>query len=224
MTSKTAVVSQREVGEHTKSFHRALEGALRQDPDVIAVGELRDRETTRMALSASETGHLVLATMNAPSAARAVERVLDMFPPGEQPQVRATLAGGLRLIVSQRLVKLASGQGRTAALEILPGCVPVWNLIREEKTHQLGGLMQRGRSLGMVQLEDSIVTLMESETIDLEEGKQLLASLGSRAEAPSPAAAPPRSPPSAEEPEDEDGALGALWQKAGAIFGRKGGS
>lgn len=101
--SKKSVVSQREVGEHAKSFDRALTGALRQDPDVIVVGELRDVTTVRMALAASETGHLVLGTMNTPSAKSAIDRLIDLFPPGDQPQVRATLAGGLRMVTSQRL-------------------------------------------------------------------------------------------------------------------------
>ena len=108
------MISQREVGTHTKTFAAALKGSLREDPDVIVVGELRDTETVRMALSASETGHLVISTMNTPSAAKTIERLIDLFPPGDQPQVRMTLAGGLRLIVSQRLVPTRRSQGRGA--------------------------------------------------------------------------------------------------------------
>src|SRR4029079_178787 len=102
---KKAMMSQREVGTNTRSFQAALKGSLREDPDVIVVGELRDTETVRMALAASETGHLVLTTMNTPSAAKPIDRLIDLFPPGDQPQVRMALAGGLRLVLSQRLVR-----------------------------------------------------------------------------------------------------------------------
>jgi twitching motility protein PilT len=156
-----AVISQREVGTHTKTFGAALKGALREDPDVIVVGELRDTETVRMALSASETGHLVISTMNTPSAAKAIERLIDLFPPSDQPQVRMTLAGGLRLIISQRLVPSADRKQLYAAAEVLPGSTPLWNLIRDNRTFQIASLQQRGKSLGIIRLDDSLAELVK---------------------------------------------------------------
>src|SRR5262249_37986335 len=150
---KRAMMSQREVGTHTKSFFSALKGSLREDPDVIVVGELRDTETVRMALSASETGHLVIGTMNTPSAAKTIDRLIDLFPPSDQAQVRMTLAGGLRLIVSQRLVPNAERTGLVAAAEILPGSISLWSLIRDNKTYQIPSLQQRGKALGIVRLD-----------------------------------------------------------------------
>src|SRR4029079_3334814 len=117
---KKAMMSQREVGTNTRSFQAALKGSLREDPDVIVVGELRDTETVRMALSAAETGHLVMGTMNTPSAAKTIDRLIDLFPPADQQQVRMTLAGALRLIVSQRLVPSVDHTRLVAAAEILP--------------------------------------------------------------------------------------------------------
>src|SRR3954464_758496 len=128
------MISQREVGTHTRSFQTALKASLREDPDVIVVGELRDTETVRMALSASETGHLVIGTMNTPSAAKTIDRLIDLFPPADQQQVRVSLAGGLRLIVSQRLLPNASKTSMVAAAEVLPGSIALWNLIRDNKT------------------------------------------------------------------------------------------
>lgn len=157
---KRAMMSQREVGTHTKSFQRALKGALREDPDVIVVGELRDTETVSMAVAASETGHLVVGTMNTPSAAKTIDRLIDMFPPGDQAQVRRTLAGGLKLIVGQRLVPSVDRKRVHAAAELLTGTVPLWNLIREEKTFQIPSLQQRGKSLGIIRLDDSLAGLV----------------------------------------------------------------
>ncbi len=163
-----AVVSQREVGTHTKSFHAALKGSLREDPDIIVIGELRDRETVEMALSAAETGHLVIATMSTPSAARTIDRIIDMFPPDDQAQVRATLAGALKLVISQRLLPKADGSGLVAAIELITGSLPLWTLIRDSKLYQLPSLMQRGHSWGMIRLEESINELLAKGSVTLE--------------------------------------------------------
>ena len=168
---KKALMSQREVGTHTASFATALKGSLREDPDVIVVGELRDVETVRMAVAASEAGHLVLGTMNTPSAARTIDRLIDLFPPGDQPQVRLTLAAGLRLIVSQRLVPAKDGQGMHAAFEVLPGSVPLAALIRDNKTFQIPSLQQRGKGLGIVRLDESLAKLVADDRVSIEAAK-----------------------------------------------------
>ena len=159
---KRAMISQREVGSHTRSFAAALKASLREDPDVIVVGELRDTETVRMALAASETGHLVLGTMNTPSAAKTIDRLIDLFPPGDQPQVRMTLAGGLHLVVGQRLLPAADGRGMVAAVELLPGSIALWNLIRDNKTFQIPSLQQRGKGFGILRLDESLADLVRA--------------------------------------------------------------
>ena len=164
---KRAVVSQREVGVHTKTFYTALKGALREDPDIIAIGELRDRETVEMALTASETGHIVLATMSTPNGASTIERLIDMFAPEDQSQVRATLAGALKLIIAQRLVPSLDGQRLVPAAELITGNVPLWTLIRDNKLYQLPSLLQRGRAYGMIRVEDSLNEWLERGVIDL---------------------------------------------------------
>ncbi len=166
-----ALMSQREVGTHTRSFASALKGSLREDPDVIVVGELRDTETVRMALAASETGHLLISTMNTPSAAKTIDRLIDLFPPADQAQVRLTLASSLRLIVSQRLLPAADGQGVVAAAEVLPGSVALGNLIRDNKTFQIPSLQQRGKSLGIIRFDDSLVELVKAGKTTLEIAK-----------------------------------------------------
>lgn len=191
---KKAVMSQRQVGRDTKSFHSALKGALREDPDVIVLGELRDRETVEMALSAAETGHLVIATMNTPSGAKTIGRLIDLFPPDDQAQVRATLAGTLMIVAAQRLVPRADGSEMVAAVELITGGVPLWSLIRDNKLVQLPGLMQRGKRMGMIRLEDSLRTLLEQGVIDqttfdyyvrLESGPQAQTESPARPAAPS---------------------------------------
>lgn len=159
-----AMMSQREVGTHTKSFANALKASLREDPDIIVVGELRDTETVQMALSASETGHLVLGTMNTPSAAKTIDRLIDLFPPADQGQVRMTLAVGLRLIVSQRLIPTTDGKVVVAA-ELLPGSIALGTLIRDNKTFQIPSLQQRGKAFGIIRLEDSLVDLVKAGRI-----------------------------------------------------------
>jgi len=165
---KNAVISQREVGTHTKTFASALKGSLREDPDVIVVGELRDTETVRMAISASETGHLVIATMNTPNAAKTIDRLIDLFPPADQAQVRMSLSTGLRLIISQRLVPSTDEKSLHVACELLPGSVALGNLIRDEKTYQIPSLQQRGKSMGIVRLDDSLLELIRLGRTTLE--------------------------------------------------------
>ncbi|HEY4180161.1 MAG TPA: PilT/PilU family type 4a pilus ATPase [Kofleriaceae bacterium] len=164
---KAAVVSQREVGPHTKSFAAALKGSLREDPDVIVIGELRDKETVEIALTAAETGHLVLATMSTPNAAKTIDRLVGMFPPEDQQQVRSSIAGALRAIVSQRLVPTIAG-GVTAAIELVTGVIPLAAMIRDDKLFQLPSLLQRGRSFGMIRLDESLMELVRSGRISTE--------------------------------------------------------
>ncbi|MCY1040128.1 PilT/PilU family type 4a pilus ATPase [Corallococcus sp. bb12-1] len=165
---KRALISQREVGSNTRTFASALKGSLREDPDVIVVGELRDTETVRMALAASETGHLLISTMNTPSAAKTIDRLIDLFPPADQGQVRLSLSSGLRLIVSQRLMPSADGKRMVAAAEVLPGSMALGNLIRDNKTFQIPSLQQRGKSLGIIRFEDSLADLAKSGRATLE--------------------------------------------------------
>ncbi|WP_415835418.1 type IV pilus twitching motility protein PilT, partial [Corallococcus soli] len=165
---KRALISQREVGSNTRTFASALKGSLREDPDVIVVGELRDTETVRMALAASETGHLLISTMNTPSAAKTIDRLIDLFPPADQGQVRLSLSSGLRLIVSQRLMPSADGKRMVAAAEVLTGSVALGNLIRDNKTFQIPSLQQRGKSLGIIRFEDSLAELARSGKATLE--------------------------------------------------------
>jgi twitching motility protein PilT len=157
-----AVISQREVGRHTLSFAAALKASLREDPDVIVIGELRDRETVEIALTAAETGHLVLATMSTPSAAKTIDRLVDMFPPDDQSQVRASLGAALKAIVAQRLLPNAQGTGVVAAVELLVGMLALSNMIRDNKLYQLPNLMQRGKAFGMIRLDDSLLELVRA--------------------------------------------------------------
>jgi len=159
---------------------------------VIAIGELRDRETVEMALSAAETGHLVLATMSTPSGAKTIDRVIDMFPPDDQSQVRATLSGALKLVISQRLLRRADNRGLIAAYEMITGNIPLWTLIRDNKLFQLPSLLQRGRNYGMIRLEDSLRELLTQGIITEDEAR--LYAEDPRALAPPPVAeaAPPK--------------------------------
>ena len=166
---KRCSVNQRQVGPHTASFARALRAALREDPDIIAIGELRDLETISLALTAAETGHLVLATLHTNNAIRTVNRLLGAFPPEQQNQIRTMVSESLRAIVSQRLIPRADGKGRALALEILVVNKAVGNLIRENKTFQIRSSMQTGQSLGMVLLDDSLRELVKSGIITREE-------------------------------------------------------
>jgi twitching motility protein PilT len=163
--SKRCVVNQRQVVRHTGSFASALRAALREDPDVIAIGELRDLETISLAITAAETGHLVLGTLHTNDAARTINRILDAYPPEQQSQIRAMISESLRAIVSQRLIPTVDGSRRVPALEILLSSIAVANLIREERVYQLRSVMQMGRTSGMCLMDDSLLDLVKSGTI-----------------------------------------------------------
>jgi twitching motility protein PilT len=168
--SLSCVVNQRQVGNHTQSFSRALRAALREDPDVIAIGELRDLETISLAITAAETGHLVLATLHTSSAIRTINRILGVFPPNQQEQIRTMLSESLRAVISQRLVARADETGRVPALEILIATKAVGNLIRENKTFQLKSVLQTGSTHGMFLLDASLTELVKTGVITKEEG------------------------------------------------------
>lgn len=163
--SDKAVVNHREIGLHTRSFAAALRGALREDPDIILVGEMRDLETIALALEASATGHLVFATLHTSSAAKTVDRIVEVFPENQQQQVRNTLADGIRAVLSQTLFKRKDRRGRVAAVEVMIGTPAVRNLIREAKTYQIPGMLQTGKKYGMQTLDDSIMALLEKRII-----------------------------------------------------------
>lgn len=162
---KKSIVNQREVGHDTHSFGNALKHVLRQDPDVILIGELRDLETISVALTAAETGHLVFATLHTQDAPQTIDRVIDVFPPHQQQQVRAQLAATLQGVICQTLVKKASGRGRAVATEVLIMTPAIANLIREGKTYQIGSMMQAGRGSGMHTMDQHLADLVNSGTI-----------------------------------------------------------
>ena len=164
-TPQMATIRQREVGKDVSDFHTALRSALREDPDVILVGEMRDYETISAAVTAAETGHLVLATLHTTSAAQTIDRIIDSCPPHAQNQIRSQLASVIRGIVTQTLVPLASGDGRIAATEILLGTDAVTNLIRTNKCHQLETLMLSSTNLGMQTLNSSLAYLYNTKKI-----------------------------------------------------------
>jgi len=162
-------ITQREVHAHTESFGAALRASLREDPDVIIVGEMRDLETISLAITASETGHLVIATLHTSNAARTLDRVLDAFPVEQQGQIRTMVSESLRGIVSQQLIPRADGMGRVVALEVMVNTPAVANLIREAKTFMLPGIIQTGKKLGMKLMDDSLLELMEQGVITAHE-------------------------------------------------------
>jgi twitching motility protein PilT len=163
--SQKCVINHREVGTHTKNFAAALRGALREDPDVIMVGEMRDLETVALAMEAAMTGHLVLATLHTMNAMKTVDRIIEIFPASQQGQVRSTLADALKAVVSQTLFKRIDVKGRCAALEILIATPAVRNLIRDSKTYQIISAMQTGKKYGMQTLDDAILALLEKRMI-----------------------------------------------------------
>ncbi|GGH50399.1 type IV pilus twitching motility protein PilT [Microbacterium album] len=164
-THRTSIVNQREVGNDTESFHRALRQVLRQDPDVILVGEMRDLETISVALTAAETGHLVFATLHTQSAPQTIDRIIDVFPPHQQTQVRTQLASTLRGVVCQSLVPRADGEGRVVATEVLVTTPAVSNLIREAQTYQIPAIMQAGAIHGMHTLDQDLARLVDSGVV-----------------------------------------------------------
>ncbi|MBI9076148.1 MAG: type IV pilus twitching motility protein PilT [Desulfatibacillum sp.] len=167
--SKSCIVNHREVGAHTKTFAAALRGALREDPDIILVGEMRDLETISLAIEAASTGHLVFATLHTTSAAKTVDRIIEVFPASQQDQIRSTLADGLRAVLAQTLFKRVDKKGRCAALEILIATPAVRNLIRENKTYQIPSAIQTGKKYGMQLLDDAIMELIHKGRIDPED-------------------------------------------------------
>src|SRR5690349_14092609 len=167
--SKNCLINQREVGLHTKSFASGLKGALREDPDIVLIGEMRDLETIELAILAANTGHLVFGTLHTPSAAKTVDRFIDVFPANQQNKIRATISEYLRCIVAKNLFKRVDKKGRVAALEILVFTTAIANLVREAKTHQIPGMIQVGKKLGNQPLDDAIMEHLRMKRIAPEE-------------------------------------------------------
>lgn len=206
-------VNHREVGRHTRSFARALKSALREDPDVILVGEMRDHETISLALTAAETGHLVMGTLHTNSAAKTIDRIIDVFPAGDKDMVRAMLAGSLQAVISQSLLPRIGG-GRVAAHDILVGTAAVRNLVRENKIPQIFSMMQVGQRYGMQTMEDSVRALVtqgmiapehlnrfssKAEEVDPSEARARTAARAAETVVPAPQAAPPVAPVAADQ-------------------------
>jgi twitching motility protein PilT len=211
---KKALLSQREVGTHTRSLASAFRSALREDPDVIVVGELRDVETARLALAASQTGQLIISTVNAPGAAKALQRLIELFPPAEQAPVRRTLASSVRLVLGQRLLPAADGLGLVAAMEALPGSVALGKLLRDNQLAQLSTLRERGG--GGVRLDDSLAALVRAGKTTLELAKGF-------AESPEEleAAVTGRGPEAPLLPPEPGAGSEKLGNKAGSLLGRR---
>jgi len=169
--SKKCLINQREVGPHTLSFSNALRSALREDPDIILVGEMRDLETIRLAMTAAETGHLVFGTLHTSSAAKTVDRIIDVFPAAEKEMIRAMLSESLRAVISQTLCKTKDGSGRVAAHEIMIGTPAIRNLIREAKVAQMYSSIQTGGALGMQTLDQNLQDLVKRNLISIPEAR-----------------------------------------------------
>jgi len=170
-TSKKCLINQREVGPHTLSFNNALRSALREDPDVILVGELRDLETIRLALTAAETGHMVFGTLHTSSAAKTIDRIIDVFPAAEKEMVRSMLSESLRAVISQTLLKTKDEQGRVAAHEIMIGTPAIRNLIREAKIPQMYSAIQTGQNVGMQTLDQNLQDLVKRGVVSANEAR-----------------------------------------------------
>ncbi len=169
--AKKCLINQREVGPHTLSFSNALRSALREDPDVILVGEMRDLETIRLAMTAAETGHLVFGTLHTSSAAKTIDRIIDVFPAEEKEMVRAMLSESLRAVISQSLLKTKDGAGRVAAHEIMIGTPAIRNLIREAKVAQMYSAIQTGQSFGMQTLDQNLLELVKRNIVSVDEAR-----------------------------------------------------
>jgi twitching motility protein PilT len=168
-THKRALINQREVGSDTRSFNNALRGSLREDPDVLLVGEMRDMETISLAITAAETGHLVFATLHTNNAAESVDRMIDVFPPGQQEQIRVQLSNNLVAIISQQLLPRATGKGRVPANEIMIASPAIRNLIREAKTHQIPSMIQTSGNMGMITMDQCLRDLYLKGIVTLDE-------------------------------------------------------
>ena len=169
--SKKCLINQREVGPHTLSFNNALRSALREDPDVILVGEMRDLETIRLAMSGAETGHLVFGTLHTSSAAKTIDRIIDVFPAAEKEMIRAMLSESLKAVISQTLCKTMDGKGRVAAHEIMVGTPAIRNLIREAKVAQMYSAIQTGQNFGMQTLDQNLQDLVKKRIISPSEAR-----------------------------------------------------
>ena len=167
-----SIVSHREVGKQTQTFATALKAALREDPDVILVGEMRDLETVSLALTAAETGHLVFGTLHTSGAPSTINRIIDVFPPEQQAQIRAQISSSLKMVVTQRLLKTKDGQGRCGAFEVMKCTPPIQNLIRESKIHQIPSIMQTAVKDGMITMAKSLEELVKAGKIDAGAGKE----------------------------------------------------
>ena len=167
-----SIVSHREVGKQTQSFASALKAALREDPDVILVGEMRDLEAVGLALTAAETGHLVFGTLHTSGAPSTINRIIDVFPPEQQAQIRAQISTSLKMVVTQRLLKTKDGQGRCGAFEVMKCTAPIQNLIREAKIHQIPSIMQTAVKDGMITMAKSLEELVKAGKIDAGAGKE----------------------------------------------------
>ena len=167
--NKMSLMNQRQIGQHTESFASALRAALREDPDVILVGEMRDLTTIQLAMSAAETGHLVFGTLHTSTAAKTVDRIIDVFPTDQQEQVRAMLSESLKGVICQQLLKTADGKGRVPALEIMLGTPAIANLIREGKTFQIPSIMQTAKKDGMQLMDQHLLDLLKTKMVNPEE-------------------------------------------------------
>jgi len=167
--NKQSLLNQRQIGEHTESFSAALRAALREDPDIILVGEMRDLTTIQLAMSAAETGHLVFGTLHTNTAAKTIDRIIDVFPTDQQEQVRAMLSESLKGVVCQQLLKTADGKGRVAALEIMLGTPAIGNLIREGKTFQIPSIIQTAKKDGMQLMDQHLLDLLKTKKINPDE-------------------------------------------------------
>ena len=167
-----SIVSHREVGKQTQTFASALKAALREDPDVILVGEMRDLETVSLALTAAETGHLVFGTLHTSGAPSTINRIIDVFPPEQQAQIRAQISTSLKMVVTQRLLKTKDGLGRCGAFEVMKCTAPIQNLIRESKIHQIPSIMQTAVKDGMITMSKSLENLVTAGKIDANAGKE----------------------------------------------------